>query len=120
LPRAQAAVEGIVAAAEALELKSPSSGRHQSVKCLGVRGQSPPSLPTKKPEFPKLLPRLKRFTDATGGTTLTPAEAGEVRALGFPAEAAMAEHPLHSFWVRQSVIRPEFESPKRAKSNTVV
>src|SRR5262249_2349051 len=41
LPRAQAAVEGIVAAAEALELKSPSSGRHQSVKSRGCGGRVP-------------------------------------------------------------------------------
>jgi serine phosphatase RsbU (regulator of sigma subunit) len=51
LPKAQAAVEGIVAAAEALGLKSP---HREYIKALnpGGAGQSSRSLPTKKPEFP--------------------------------------------------------------------
>jgi hypothetical protein len=54
LPRAQAAVEGIVAAAEALGLNSP---HREYIKALnpGGAGQSPRSLPTKKPEFPQKL-----------------------------------------------------------------
>lgn len=46
MPRAQAAVEGIVAAAEALGLKSP---HREGIKALnpGGAGQSPRSLPTK-------------------------------------------------------------------------
>src|SRR5215472_4480901 len=47
LPRAQAAVEGIVAAAEVLGLRSPSSGRHQSVKSWGCGGKVPVRFPLK-------------------------------------------------------------------------
>jgi hypothetical protein len=44
LPRAQAAVEGIVARAEALGLKSPSAGKDQSIKSWGARAKPRPRI----------------------------------------------------------------------------
>lgn len=45
----------------------------------------------------KLFPRLTRFPDATGETTLTSAEAAEIRALGFQAEAGEWNIPFIPF-----------------------
>src|SRR6202035_881032 len=47
LPRAQAAVEGILAAGEDLGLKSPSAGRHLSVKSWGCGGKARVRFPLK-------------------------------------------------------------------------
>jgi len=66
LPRAQAAVEGIVAAAEVLGLRSPSSGRHQSVKSWGCGGKAPVRFPLKSRNSAiyKLFAALARRTRA--------------------------------------------------------
>jgi len=51
----------------------------------------------------KLLPRLKRFPDATGETSLTPAEATKIRSLGFRAEPGKWNIPFVPFgFVRDS------------------
>lgn len=51
----------------------------------------------------KLLPRLRRFPDATGETAITPAEAVEIQELGFPAEAGKWNIPFIPFeFVRDS------------------
>ena len=92
LPRAQAAVEGIVAAAEALGLKSP---HREGIKALnpGGAGQSPRSLPTKKPEFPKKLnninTELVRVEARINGGSYTDPEFGLV----LPGHVATSFYP---------------------------
>jgi hypothetical protein len=69
LPRAQAAVEGILAAGEDLGLKSPSAGRHLSVKSSGCGGKAPVRFPLIPVFFNKLLVIKCQFLTFKQGPT---------------------------------------------------
>ena len=68
----------------------------------------------------KLLPRLNRFPDATGETTLTPAEAAEIRALGFWAGPGKWNIPFVPFeFVRHTVFEWAARQPREDSGGAV-